>query len=231
MANFNTHLTASTVLSTITSICLYKADIISLDYGISFAFIGIVAGFIADIDSENTYARTLIYGLFGLIISIGCLLYLSINQYPILLNVLIFVIIYAVSRYGLSKIIIELTNRRGIFHSLPMAVAVTLLSVLIAQHFLKLNMTLCWWLGLYVLANYLMHLILDEIYAVDLANHSFRSRLLFSFKLFQIKPWWPYLILYILIGIMIYFLLPELSSLTSSVLTIDTLKSVWQHLF
>ncbi|MCF6766536.1 metal-dependent hydrolase [Thiotrichales bacterium 19S3-7] len=229
MANFNTHLTASVCLSSIASVCLYRIDMLTLNEAINLAMIGIAAGFIADTDSDNEAASALFFSLFGLIAAIVTLLNFTLSDYSILLNIIIFTTIYLGSRYGLAKLVPKLTQRRGIFHSIPMAVALSFAVTLYCLHILKLEVEVAWFAGVYVFFNYLLHLILDEVYAVDLANNSYRLSYFSSIKLLNLKPWWPYLICYLLITIMIYFL-PSFESLIKGPLALSNFESIWQHL-
>ncbi|MCF6776088.1 metal-dependent hydrolase [Thiotrichales bacterium 19X7-9] len=229
MANFNTHLSASVCLSSIASICFYNIDMFSLHQAINLAMIGIFSGFIADIDSDDDYASELIFTLFGFICAIFIVLNFTLQQYSILLNLIIFIVIYASFRYGLTRLIPRFTQRRGVFHSIPFAFVLGFATTLIAVHMIKVSIEIAWFAGLYVFFNYLLHLILDEIYAVDLANHSYRSGYFSSIKFISLKPWWPYLICYVLIAIMIYFL-PNFNSLIKGPLALSNFEAIWYHL-
>ncbi|MCF6767184.1 metal-dependent hydrolase [Thiotrichales bacterium 19S11-10] len=229
MANLNTHLTTSVSFSTVASICLYNTEVISLNQSIDLTLLGIFAGLLADLDSDTPYASQLIYSLLGMIAAIGIILNYSLEQFSILMNIIIFFFIYAVSRFGLSKVMVKITQRRGVFHSIPMAILISLVTVIIATHITHSSAEFAWWAGVYVLFNYLLHLLLDEIYATNLANESYRTRFLSSFKIFSARPWWPYLIADVLIIATLFFL-PSFDVLINDVLAPSTFQQIWNGL-
>lgn len=137
------------------------------------------AGMLPDIDSDTGRPLDLIFGQL-----MACLPLLVIVQLPegaaLSTVTLVFVAVYYIIKYPVRKTFEKHTVHRGIFHSIPMAVLIGLL-VTIAY---RREASYAWLIGGAVALGYLSHLILDEIFSIDLlrvrVKRSFGTALTFS---------------------------------------------------
>ena len=97
-----------------------------------------------------------------------------IGSIPIL-NILL---IWICSYIGMSIIFYifkKTTKHRGMIHSIPAGLLFWFLTSLIAYKYFSLNLTKSYFLGMFVFIGYITHLILDEIYSVDITGKKIKK--------------------------------------------------------
>ena len=77
---------------------------------------------------------------------------------------------YLFIRYGAQKIFHNYARHRGIFHSLLAATAFSFLTAIVFSRVFFTSDTVAWAAGAFMFTGYLVHLLLDEIYSVDVTN-------------------------------------------------------------
>lgn len=178
MANFKTHVIGSISFGLVSSIIfleLHDKTFKNIFLCILFALIG---GFLPDIDSKSSISKRIIFTILALFCSSIILKHAiqdCLINYQSLLECFL---IYLFIRYGLSSLLHKFTIHRGIFHSIPIMLCWSFgISIIIHP----VNQ---WMLALSVSSGFLSHLILDELYSVDLENlklkKSFGTALKFS---------------------------------------------------
>lgn len=172
MANFNTHLTVATSVSATLAIGLVLSDLSDLAT-IKFAFLcwllGTLGGILPDIDAPNAIPTRLLFSSLGLFLA-SILVISQFKQFSWLELTSLWIVSFLSIRYGLSKLFNKLTVHRGNFHSILAAFLFGFSSTAIAYHVLDFSELLAWFAGLFVTVGYLVHLLLDELYSVDLTN-------------------------------------------------------------
>jgi hypothetical protein len=81
----------------------------------------------------------------------------------------------------------RLSYHRGIFHSVLAAVFFALLTVVIYRYLLGRHEGVAWLAGGFMLAGYLVHLLLDEIYSVDVMDTRIKASFGTALKLWDGK--------------------------------------------
>lgn len=121
------------------------------------------AGLLPDIDCDTGRPLDLIFTQLA-----ACLPFLVVVQLPtgtqLSTITLVFIATYYVVLYPLKKIFEKYSRHRGIFHSIPMGLFIAALVVLAYRP----EGHLAWLIGGGVLVGYLSHLLLDEIFSIDL---------------------------------------------------------------
>jgi membrane-bound metal-dependent hydrolase YbcI (DUF457 family) len=125
------------------------------------------AGMLPDLDSDSGRPAREIFGLVGTVIPLLLLRRLQGAGFDAEVTLLVAAAVYLLIRFGLSHVFYRITVHRGMFHSLPAA--------LIAAQvvFLAYDRPSVWerlTLAVGVLLGFLSHLILDEIYSVDISG-------------------------------------------------------------
>jgi membrane-bound metal-dependent hydrolase YbcI (DUF457 family) len=159
------------------------------------------AGMLPDIDSDTGRPVDLIFGHLAV-----CLPFLVVVQLPesttLSTITLVFIAAYYVVRYPLQKIFEKYSVHRGVFHSIPMGL---LIASLISLAY-RAEGQLAWMIGGAVFLGYFSHLLLDEMFSIDLlrvrVKRSFGSALTFSAGSF-----WKNLFVYGLFFLVIVLLL------------------------
>jgi hypothetical protein len=101
-------------------------------------------------------------------------------------------IIYLLIRFGLAKLIASLTVHRGMFHSLPALAIAGQLTFLVCDHE---NLWMRVFFAVAVMAGFASHLVLDEIWSVDLRHLRLKSSFGTAIK-FWGDSWWANLVTY-----------------------------------
>jgi len=186
MANFKTHITISTIASAIISTSLLLIGIYTFLDAFLVFILGVVGGIFPDIDSENSKSARVLFNILPVSITAIYLFTIAPNYFfveMLTLSVVTFVVI----RFGFIRIFQWITVHRGMFHSIPMAFVVGLIVVLISHYLFTSNQLSSWIYGSAVTINYIIHLITDEIYSIDIYNQRVKKSLGSALKLFRVK--------------------------------------------
>ena len=177
MANFNTHLNVAALLTGLSSASLVAAGHIELNTAIWLWFLGTMGGLLPDIDSDNSTSLDTIFNLFAFAIILIVMRYIideDMGDLSFLKVIAIPVVTYGVMKYGLRTIFERLTVHRGSCHSLLFLALCGLLTTQIIANVGGINSnkadSLAWLSGGFVFLGGFIHLLLDEIYSVDLRN-------------------------------------------------------------
>lgn len=200
MANFNTHASIAFLGSGAVALFAVNSQLITLTETPWLVFLGIIGGLLPDIDSDNTKQVKVIFFLLALIATFTLLTEGSILQglpgllpsnkaichatslefYSLLKElsnhclpyslIVVSISTYLFVRYFLLFIFTSLTSHRGVFHSILAAIFFALLAACISYYFLKQGAVFSWLSGSFISIGFIIHLLLDEIYSVDLSN-------------------------------------------------------------
>jgi hypothetical protein len=208
MANFNTHLNVAVLVTGVTAATLLVANQIELNTALWLWFLGTVGGLLPDVDSDNSTSLNSIFNLFSLTIIIIAVYYMTGDEFEalsFLKLITIPIIIYIIINYGIRKLFEILTVHRGSCHSLLFLVLCALLTTqviwLLSDPKSILNSSpsilnysqkngadiLAWLSGGFVFIGGFIHLLLDEIYSVDLANARIKRSFGTALKLADFK--------------------------------------------
>lgn len=165
MAGFKTHITTSAYLG-----AAYGAAGVwfgELDWGPAFLGAGLctVGGMVPDLDSDSGVPVREMFTFMAAIVPALLLRRLLALQFTLEQILVIFSLLYLVIRYGLSGIFRKITAHRGMYHSLP-ALLISGLIVFNLYHSPELFLRI--YLAVGLMLGVLSHLVLDELYAVDL---------------------------------------------------------------
>jgi len=184
MANFETHLKVGVFVSAVTSVSLgYLPHIATPKETFNFFIAGMIGSVLPDIDHDNSTPTKILQFLFANLIAF-ILSFKYIGKVPILNIVFIWVVSYigAITLFYLFK---KFTKHRGIIHSIPMAFVFWFLVSLVSYKYFALSVMISYLLGFFVFLGYMTHLILDEIYSVDITNKRLKKSAGTALKLYS----------------------------------------------
>ena len=173
MAKFVTHLNVSAFISAIGASVVVYNKLATINDALVFFATGIVGGLLPDIDHDKSKPLQIVKLFLFLFIS----LLLTIKFYktlPILNLALIWLVVYiaiSILFYFFKK----LTKHRGIIHSIPMGIFFSFLLFFISYYLFGFDETKSYLMGLFLFLGYISHLILDEIYSVDLVGNKIKK--------------------------------------------------------
>ncbi|MDQ6962596.1 MAG: metal-dependent hydrolase [Mariprofundaceae bacterium] len=209
MANFNTHLSVAAAGSCCaTVVCTSYFNLNILDAFILLV-LGTIAGLLPDIDSDHS---TPAKWLFRFVMLGGCLLVVVFTYQRVPpLYVLAYVLAAAlVMHFILFKLFKKVTSHRGLFHSVPAALLFGLVTHALGMHVLAWSLSFSSLAASFVAGGYLLHLLLDEVFSVDLAGGRLKKSFGSALTLITSKAWGSYCMLYALIIVGVFLLpMPE----------------------
>lgn len=211
MANFATHLIGAATVGVVLNTVFGASNLLpfhDIPTGIALVILG---GIFPDIDSDNSDALRLVFSLFGVIIGAFATIHMLPN-WGILVSLMALGMCYALVRYVLVIPFRRFTVHRGLYHSVPMATLLSLLTCGFCIYIFHFSEYTAWMMACMFFAGYITHLTLDEIYSVDFSNVRIKRSFGTALKLANMKKPVSYLSVYALI-ILTFVILPPPSAL------------------
>jgi membrane-bound metal-dependent hydrolase YbcI (DUF457 family) len=168
MANFKTHISFGIILGII---CTASAMIFNIfsDWLILITILVAISigSFLPDIDSDSSTPFKIVFYTLATICSFLSLHWM-IEQYPNqwLLIMTIPILIFIIIRFLIGYIFKKFTHHRGIFHSIPMAILMSLSILVFLKIFSELSPNHQLIISIAVGIGFISHLILDELYSL-----------------------------------------------------------------
>lgn len=183
MANFKTHIQFATIGSGLACTALLSTQTLSFKEAFMCWLAGTIGGILPDIDSDNSYSLSIVFGIFTLLACVGTIAY-SVHQIPIVWVWGLCILVYCSMQFVVRNLFERFTIHRGICHSLLAGVAAGLLLTWVSYK-LGFGASFSWFLGAFLGFGFLLHLLLDEIYSVDFMNVSVKRSFGTAIKLFD----------------------------------------------
>ncbi len=186
MANFNTHFVVAAGASAILSGTMLSMEIIEPNQAVMAFAIGTFGGLMPDIDSDNSKAIGVGFTVISLLITM-LLVFVKSSTYSLIEMLIMGGVVFSVIRFGFIEIFRKISKHRGMFHSIPVALIWGVGTTILVHIFFGLNELISWVYGFMMSFGYIVHLILDEIYSVDLGNRRMKKSAGTALKFFKLK--------------------------------------------
>ena len=194
MANFNTHFNVATVTTGLAAAVLLSAEHINLNSALCFWFLGTIGGLLPDIDSDNSTSLDALFNLLALSAVLIVIRYItteSFREISFIELIAIPLLVYALMRYLVRPIFEKITIHRGSCHSLLFLLLIALITTQItwrlAPQVTGQSIFIAWLSGGFIFMGGLIHLMLDEMYSVDLGNISIKRSFGTALKIAEFK--------------------------------------------
>lgn len=207
MANFNTHISVAFLASGVAGLLAYKAGMVTAPQFLLCTVIGTIGGLLPDIDLDHSVPAQVGFNVVSLLGAFGMVIYWSPHS-SIVGLIGLWLVSYAVMRWGVIKLFNQLTVHRGIVHSVPYMAVLAVALVDVSFYAMKCGAVVSWFFGLFLFFGSLVHLVLDEIYSVNVFGLRLKKSFGTALKFFTHKQIWWYLALYAVLLIMLYFAPP-----------------------
>ncbi|GLS27155.1 metal-dependent hydrolase [Marinibactrum halimedae] len=168
MANFNTHLAGAAVVAGITVSGALSFQLITIGQAATLWLVGMLGGIMPDVDSDNSHAVSAMFTGLGALASF--LTAQKLAGLPLLTIWLAMMAAFFIVRVPLIWVFKELTVHRGAFHSLIAAVSFGLGTTFFSYKIFAASINYAWAIGFMMFVGYITHLLLDELYSVDLSG-------------------------------------------------------------
>jgi LexA-binding, inner membrane-associated putative hydrolase len=186
MANFPTHIAVGTVVSGALATVTVAADMVAPENIVAVTLAGVLGSVLPDIDLEDSRpARAMFSGLavfFSFAVLFGLERKYSIAEMLVLwLGTLVFV------RYIVKELFFRFSYHRGVWHSLLALVFCAFVTAWVFHRLLGRDAAVAWLAAGFMGIGFLTHLILDEIYSVDVMDTRIKASFGTALKLFDYR--------------------------------------------
>ena len=169
MADFKTHLSVAGALSGAAAISTVHTGLAEPTGALLLFSAGTIGGILPDIDSDHSIPVNLLFSCLATL-SAFFSVFSRISTYSLAEAILLWVAVFFFVRYLVFELFKRFTVHRGVFHSLLAAVFFCFLCATVLYDVFALSSVLAWLSGLFILFGYLVHLLLDELYSVDMVG-------------------------------------------------------------
>ncbi|HIC10891.1 MAG TPA: hypothetical protein EYO61_06010 [Campylobacterales bacterium] len=173
MANFKTHIVVGSVSSGVFADMLLSTHNISSNEAMGLFILGSLGSLMPDIDHPTSIPYKTTISILSILFPFGVIF--SRPEYSISEKAILWVVAFFAIRFLFEQIFSKWSSHRGIFHSIPMGILLGMVGVLILKSIFWIDSYLAIWGGFFISFGFFIHLILDEVYSVDLANRRIKK--------------------------------------------------------
>ena len=195
MASFRTHLTVAATADLIATAVVMQTLPISPMQALLLFLLGLQAGLLPDIDSDHSIPTRMLFTILSFATALAVIFqyYATLGLFDLILFAL-FAALFV--RFALLPLFAATTEHRGLFHSLPMALLLGIITLHAGLAFLSWQSGFAWLGAVFVSGGYLLHLLLDELYSVNFIGMSIKGSFGTALTLFSREAWFSYALLY-----------------------------------
>nr|WP_320189782.1 metal-dependent hydrolase [uncultured Desulfobacter sp.] len=224
MADFKTHLTVSSITSSIAATMLFAAAVASPQEVLLYFIMGVVGGLLPDIDSDSSLTVRLLFTFIATLISFLVMFKQRADN-----TVMELLIIWAASfifiKIFIFSLFTKLTVHRGIIHSIPASVAFGCMAAIGLNRVFHFNDFVSWMAGGFVFGGSILHLILDELCGLNFLTLKAKRSSGTAFKFGSVKHLKETIAMYMLIAVL-FVAMPSHTRFFSVIFTPQT----YEHL-
>jgi hypothetical protein len=175
MADFKTHLIGAAAVSGLAATVLVMTGQFPHQAIIGYFVLGVIGGLLPDIDSPHSIPVRIAF--MALAVIAGFLVVFTFgDHYSLVELILLWVGCFVLIRYGVFELLNHFTVHRGLIHSVPMGLSCGLITTALAYQIFNASVTHAWVCGSFVTLGFLVHLLLDEFYSVNLFGKKLLKR-------------------------------------------------------
>jgi membrane-bound metal-dependent hydrolase YbcI (DUF457 family) len=188
VANFTTHIAVGTVVSGALATLTLAANIIPHDSLVAVTLAGVLGSVLPDIDLKDSRPSRAMFAGLGIFFSFA-VLFACAGKFSIVELWILWLGTLVGVRYGLHAIFHRFATHRGIWHSLLATVFCSLITAVIFKYILAEADGIAWLAAGFLAIGYLTHLILDELYSVDVMDTRLKASFGTALKFVDIHHW------------------------------------------
>lgn len=228
MAGFDVHVSVASVVGGVGVTILMGTGQADPQIALICFFATMIGGVLPDVDADESIPLRLAFTFFAMLASF-LVMFSYADGYSILELIVLWLLMFLFVRLVVLELFTRTTSHRGIFHSLPAGVLFACVTAILLSRLFHHSAKLSWLAGLFVLLGYVVHLLLDELYSLNLlgaggVSSSFGS----AFKLYS-NNIWVTCALYAAIAVLFLFT-PSLAEMVDAVFnqaTWNALQTRW----
>ena len=229
MANFNTHLMGAAAISGLAATVLVMSSAVPHQAAIGYFVLGVIGGLLPDIDLPTSVPVRIAFATLAVVA--GFLVVFTFgSRYSLVELVILWFGCFLLIRYGLFALLDRFTVHRGLVHTVPMAIGLGLATTALAFHVFNASVIHSWLCGTFLTMGFIVHLLLDEFYSVDLFGKKLlKSSFGTAFSLGSLNQPIGTAVLYLTV-IGLFFLCPSPKPFAEFALNHGTYRGVTQRL-
>lgn len=186
MANFPTHIGVGALVAGAMATLTLAADVVAPENVVAVTAAGVLGSVLPDIDLKDSRpSRAMFSGLAAFFSFIA--LFLFVEKVSIAELWLIALAVFLGIKYVAHFIFHRMSYHRGIYHSILAAAFFAFLTAAVYKHLLGRHEGVCWLAAAFMFVGYMTHLILDEIYSVDVMDTRIKASFGTAVKLFDYR--------------------------------------------
>jgi hypothetical protein len=189
MANFTTHIAVGTVVSGALATLTLAADVVAPENLIAVTMAGVLGSILPDIDLKDSRPSKAMFSGLGIFFSFAVLFSFA-TKYSVAELWILWLGTLVGVRYGLHSAFHYLSIHRGIWHSILAALFSAGATAVVFYYVLGRHEGVAWLAAGFVFIGYLTHLVLDEVYSVDVMDTRVKASFGTALKLFDRR--YPY---------------------------------------
>jgi hypothetical protein len=188
MANFPTHIGVGTVVSGALATATLATDVVAPRDLVAVTLAGVLGSVLPDIDLKDSRPSRAMFA--GLAIFFGFAVLFSVeSRYSIAEMLILWLGTLFLVRFVAGNLFYRFSYHRGIWHSLLAAAFSSFFTAAVFYWMLGRDESASWFAALFMMVGFLTHLILDEIYSVDVMDTRIKASFGTALKLIDAKHW------------------------------------------
>jgi len=184
MANFTTHIAAGTLVAGALGTLTLAADVVAPENVIAVTLAGVVGSVLPDIDLQKSRAGRGMFAGLAVFFSFA-VLFTFATKYSIAELWILWLGALLGVRYGLYFLFHRLSVHRGNWHSLLAGLLVAALTAIAFKYVFGRHEGVAWLGAGFMFIGYLVHLVLDEMYSVDITGRRLKASFGTALKFFD----------------------------------------------
>lgn len=186
MANFPTHIAVGTIVSGALATVTLAADVVAPENLVAVTLAGVLGSVLPDIDLKDSRPSQAFFGGLGVFFAFAVLFSLE-NKYSVLEMLVMWLGTLLAVRYLARPFFYHMSYHRGIWHSLAAGLFCACFTAVVYKYLLGRHEGVAWLAAGFMLIGFLTHLILDEIYSVDVMDTRIKASFGTALKLVDFK--------------------------------------------
>lgn len=205
MATFEQHVNIAVIITGITITPIYTYGLINTSEAFILLTLGLIGGILPDLDSDTSKAVQIAFKIMSTFLPL--LLLLSTQESLTLLDMLlIWLIAGLILQIIFTKLFLNFTRHRGVFHTIPMGIMFGLLIISLFENYLNFNIYFSTLAGVFLFLGFNIHLLLDEFISLNAFGMKVKKSLGTAFKLYDKNNIAGSILLYIITSILFIFI-------------------------
>ena len=167
MASFKAHLTSGNIVGGVGGLSLYVAGQVDAQGMLGCLTAAIIGGILPDIDADNATPLHIAFTFFAVLFSF-LVVFSQGDRLSVAELLILWLLAFLFIKLVVFELFVRITVHRGVFHSVPAAVLFGFLTAIFLHRLFQLPAKISWLAGIFLGAGFILHLLLDELYSLNM---------------------------------------------------------------